>query len=65
MRQIEIRLNDWKMADAMGDLSKWLDLNYCVPISFEIRRSASGTLLVQIEFADDHQAAQFEQDFRR
>jgi hypothetical protein len=64
MRQVEVRLKGWKMADAMGDLRTWLDRYNCRPTNFEIRRAASGGLLVRIEFADDRHAQRFEQDFR-
>lgn len=65
MRQVEVRLKGWKMADAMGELRAWLDHHNCRPANFEIRRAASGGLLVRIEFADDRYAQRFEQDFQR
>ena len=65
MRQVEVRLKGWKMADAMGELRTWLDRYNCRPTNFEIRRAASGGLLVRIEFAEDRLAQRFEQDFRR
>jgi hypothetical protein len=63
MREIETRLKIWKMADALGELRKWLDHNRCVPVNFEISRAATGSLLVRIVFEHDHQAKRFERDF--
>jgi hypothetical protein len=31
MREVEVQLKGWKLADAMGELRKWLDHNDCVP----------------------------------
>jgi hypothetical protein len=42
MRQVEVRLTGWMIADAVAELRIWLDHNDCVPQSFEIRRLNSG-----------------------
>jgi hypothetical protein len=63
MREVEVRLA-MKLADAMSELRVWLDHNDCVPVSFDIRRQGQGVLL-QIVFAEDEQAEQFERRFAR
>jgi hypothetical protein len=63
MRQVEVRLQGWKMADALGELCKWLDHNDCVPVRFDIYRAANGGLLVDMELRDDGLAERFHRDF--
>ena len=65
MREVEIRLTGWRIADAMAELRIWLDHNDCVPLSFEIRRLQSRALGVRIEFTDDAVAEAFEREFAR
>jgi hypothetical protein len=65
MRQVELQLTGWKIADAMAELRIWLDHNDCVPLNFEIRRLPNGALRVQIEFDDDATAEAFEREFAR
>jgi hypothetical protein len=65
MRQVEVRLAGWKIADAMAKLRIWLDHNECVPLSFEIRKLPTGALCVRIEFDDDATAEVFEREFAR
>jgi hypothetical protein len=38
MREVKISLTGWKLADAMGELRKWLDHHNCVPVNFDIER---------------------------
>jgi hypothetical protein len=63
MREVKICLVGWKLADAMGELRKWLDHNDCVPVDFDIERGKRRDLLIRIVFADDHMADAFERDF--
>ena len=32
MREVKISLTGWTLADAMGELRKWLDHHDCVPV---------------------------------
>ena len=52
-------------ADALIKLCKWLDHHNSVPVNFDISRSASGSLLVEIEFKHENQAKLFQREFRR
>ena len=63
MREVELRLKGWKLADALGELRKWLDHNDCIPANFDIAREDSETLRVRIEFREDDLAERFERDF--
>ena len=63
MREVEISLTGWKLADALGELRKWLDHNDCVPVSFDISRGKAGLLAVRMLLAEDHMADAFERDF--
>lgn len=63
MREVELRLKGWKLADALGELRKWLDHNDCIPANFDIAREDSETLWVRIEFREDDLAERFERDF--
>jgi len=36
MREVKISLTGWTLADAMGELRKWLDHDNCVPVNFDI-----------------------------
>jgi hypothetical protein len=49
MREVEVSLVGWKLADAMGELRKWLDHNDCVPISFDITRGSRRRVLVVVD----------------
>lgn len=62
MRQVEIELKGWVIADAMAELRIWLDHNDCVPLGFDISRLPSG-IQVRVEFGDDAMAEAFEQEF--
>ena len=35
MREVELSLKGWKLADALGELRKWLDHNNCIPANFD------------------------------
>ena len=63
MREVNISLPGWKLADAMGELRKWLDHHNCVPVNFDIGRGKRKVLVVRILFADDAKADAFERDF--
>jgi hypothetical protein len=63
MHRVEVRLRVWKIADALGEMRKWLDHYSCVPVSFDIVRAASGALLVCIEFNQEDMAKAFQRDF--
>ncbi len=65
MREVEIPLKDRKLADALGELRKWLDHNDCVPMSFDITRGKGGVLLVKMVFKEDEMADTFQRDFGR
>ena len=65
MREVEVRLKQWKMGDALAKLRNWLDHNGAVPVTFDISRAATGSLLVRIVFKNDREAELFERDFRR
>ena len=63
MREVEVQLKGWKLADAMGELRKWLDHNDCVPISFDITRGKRRVLVLRMAFAEDHLAEAFRRHF--
>jgi len=65
MREVEVRLKQWKMADALAKLRNWLDHNGVAPVTFDICRAATGALLVRIVFKDEREAERFQQDFGR
>jgi len=65
MRQVEVRLTGWSMADAMAELRIWLDQNNYVPQDFAITKLPTGALLVRVAFSDDNMAAAFEREFAR
>jgi hypothetical protein len=65
MRQVDIELKGWMIADAMAELRIWLDHNNCVPFSFDISKLASGGIRVRVEFSDDAMADAFEREFGR
>jgi len=50
MREVEVRLQQWKMADALAKLRNWLDHNGVAPVNFDLCRAATGSLLVRIVF---------------
>ena len=63
MRQVDIRLSGWKIADAMGELCIWLDHNPCIPGDLAISKLPNGDLLVRVEFGDDAMAEVFKREF--
>jgi hypothetical protein len=65
MREVEVRLKGWKLADAMAELRVWLDRNDCVPVNFDISKERRGVLLVRVVFREDHMANTFQQEFAR
>lgn len=65
MRQVEMQLTGWMIANAMAELRIWLDHNDCVPLSFDIYRLPSGSIQVRVEFADDATAEAFQREFAR
>jgi len=64
MRQVEVRLKGWRIADVMAELRIWLKLNECTPHDFEITNAPPG-LVVRIEFTDDAMAEAFKREFAR
>jgi hypothetical protein len=63
MREVEVRLVGWKLADALNELRKWLDHHNCVPVNFDISRGKRRVLVVRIVFTEDHLADTFRRDF--
>lgn len=63
MREVKISLAGWKLADAMGELRKWLDHSDCVPVDFDIERGKRKVLMIRIVFSDDYMAEKFKRDF--
>jgi len=63
MREVEVSLVGWKLADAMGELRKWLDHNDCVPVSFDIARGKRRVLVLRMTFAEDQMAEAFQRHF--
>ena len=63
MREVEVRLKGWKLADALGELRKWLDHNDCVPLSFDVARGKRRVLVVRMIFHEDEMAEAFRRDF--
>lgn len=51
MREVKISLTGWTLADAMGELRKWLDHHNCVPVNFDIERGQRRVLVVRVLFA--------------
>jgi hypothetical protein len=51
--------------DAMTELRVWLDLNNCVPVSFDICKEPHHRVLVRVVFAEDHIANAFKREFAR
>jgi hypothetical protein len=64
MREIEVRLKGWKLAEAMSELRKWLDHNQCTPADFGIVAD-DDALLVRITFNQDDMADLFERQFAK
>ena len=65
MRQVEVRLRGWMVADAVAELRIWLDHNNCVPLSFDIHRLPPGGICVRVEFSDEAVADAFQREFAR
>ena len=65
VRQVEMQLKGWKIADAMAELRIWLDHNDCVPASFDIATGPRGAISVRVEFRDDAMADAFMREFGR
>jgi len=63
MREVEVQLKGWKLADAMGELRKWLDHKDYVPVNFDIARGKRRVLVVRMTFAEDHMAEAFRRHF--
>jgi hypothetical protein len=64
MREVEVRLSGWGLAEAMAELRKWLDHHECTPADFGIVAESSA-LLVRITFKDDAMAERFQREFGR
>ena len=65
MRQVEVHLKNWAMADALAELRIWLDHNHCAPLDFEITKMPNGGVRVRVEFVEDEKAEAFERGFGR
>ena len=63
MREVEVPLKGWKLADALAELRKWLDHNNCIPANFDISRGKRRVLLVRMQFNEDDMAEKFQRDF--
>ena len=63
MREVKISLTGWTLADAMGELRKWLDHHNCVLVNFDIERGQRRVLVVRVLFADEAMADIFERHF--
>jgi hypothetical protein len=63
MHEVQILLKGWKLADALGELRKWLDHHHCTPEQFDIARAKRGALLVRIHFTEHDIAEAFQRDF--
>jgi len=44
-------------------MRRWLDHNDCTPASFDTKTEQTGTVLVYVEFREDHDAEAFGRDF--
>jgi outer membrane lipoprotein-sorting protein len=64
VRQVEVRLKGWKIADAMAELRIWLDHNDCTPHDFEITKAPRG-VVVRVGFSDEAMAEAFQREFAR
>jgi hypothetical protein len=64
MREVEVRLRGWKLADALGELRIWLDHNQCTLDNFEIAADGDA-LVVRVIFAEDDSADRFQREFGR
>jgi hypothetical protein len=64
-RQVQVRLNGWRLGDALAELLIWLDHSHFVPENFEISKLPDGDLFVGVEFSDDAMAEAFEREFAR
>jgi hypothetical protein len=62
MREVEVRLSGWGLAEAMAELRRWLDHHEYTPTDFGIV-AESGSLLVRITFRDDAMAERFQREF--
>ena len=65
MRQVDMRLSGWKIADAMGELLSGSTATIASPRDFAISKLPNGDLLVRVEFSDDAMAEVFEREFAR
>ncbi|MBV8774205.1 MAG: hypothetical protein JO166_18005 [Deltaproteobacteria bacterium] len=63
MREVEIRLKSGSMADVLGALRTWLDHSNCIPLNFDIDRSAFDGFVVRIQFREDEMAEAFSREF--
>jgi len=60
---VEVPVSTPSLADAMGDMRKWLDHRRCTPILFATTRDGPGTVLIRVEFADPDVALAFRAAF--
>jgi hypothetical protein len=66
MREAEVRLKGWMIADTLAELRIWLDLNNCVPPRFDITRAGTeGLVVVRVKFSEDAKAEAFQREFGR
>jgi hypothetical protein len=61
--EVEVRLSEWRLADALRELRVWLDHHQCTPENFEIATSTNGALLVRITFVENELAERFKREF--
>ena len=65
MREMELPLTYVRLADALGELRKWLDHHACVPVRFDIDRQEGAWLTIRVVFEDEDMAEAFERTFSR
>jgi len=64
MREVELPLTQERLADALGELRKWLDHHECVPLSFDITRETGVGLVIRMVLKEDELADAFERAFK-
>ena len=60
MREVEVPLTRESLAEALGELRKWLDHHACVPVDFDIARREGARLIIRVVFEDEVMAEAFQ-----
>ena len=64
MRAVDLHVNRAGFGESLSDMRRWLDHHDCVPATFETRTERPrATVLVHVEFQEEHDAEAFERDF--